>query len=73
MLADTINNGLNNPDCAFFVGTFFGQAITIKLILVGIAMYFIFKVVDTFAFEPTMKWIKQEVGKFVHKKPNKKI
>lgn len=50
-LAETINNGLNNPECAFFVGQYLGQASTGKLVLYMSIIYFGIKLIDKIIFE----------------------
>jgi hypothetical protein len=59
-LSVIINSGMNNPEGSFFVGTFFGQYITFRLILLLILIYFVFKVVDNFAFTPLIDFIKSK-------------
>lgn len=59
-LSDTIITGMNNPDCAFYVGSFIGNYSTGKLILAGMFLMIVYKFVDKMALEPSIKWIKSK-------------
>ena len=61
MLNETIANGLNNPDCAFFVGNFLGNYTSFRWVLALIGAYFVFKAVDTLAFKPLLDFIKKSL------------
>ena len=65
MVNETIStilvNGMNNPDCSFFVGATFGQWLAIKYIMILVLLYFILKIIDKLALEPLIKWIKDEI------------
>ena len=60
-LVDTINMGLNNPDCAFFVGNYMGQLFTIHSMLILLSIYLGFKFLDKLAVEPLIKYIKTKI------------
>lgn len=62
-LADTIDAGLNNPECAFFVGQTFGQATTGAIILKVTAIYFGIKIIDKIIFSGIPKIYKKLRGK----------
>lgn len=59
-LSATIEAGLNNPDCAFFVGSFFGTAYIVKLMLYIACIYWVIKAVDKLALEPVIDYIKRK-------------
>ena len=65
MLEDFINTtitGINNPDCAFFVGSMMGQ-MTLSYVAIRIAfIYVAFRLLDKFLFVGvplTWKWVKE--------------
>lgn len=60
-LAETIQTGLNNPECAFFVGSYMGAAWGAKLLFMAYLMYAIAKVLDKIALEPFIAWIKTKM------------
>ena len=62
-LAETIRLGLNNPECAFFVGSFMGNMSTGRTIVFLGLIYFGFKFIDKFIFSqiPKLwKWMKKK-------------
>lgn len=61
--AQTLVDGLNEPKCAYWVGMFTGQTYTVKLIMILLAVGFLFKVVDKLAFDPFIAWIKSKLFK----------
>lgn len=69
-LAEIITTGMNNPECSFYVGTFFSQIITLKLIIVIFIVAIFFKMLDKLAVTPIIEWIKNKVKK--NKERNKK-
>ena len=62
-LSETISKGLNNPECAFFVGQFMGQATIVKTIFMITLIYFIIKATDKIALEPFLEFIKKKIYK----------
>ena len=63
-LAETISLGVNNPECAFFVGTYMGQYITAKLFMFAILVYVALKFIERLALDPLIKYIKNKWGLF---------
>ena len=62
-LGEIITTGLNNPECAFFVGQTFGTFLVFK-IAIGLAIInWIYKAMDVLAFEPFINWIKKRFRK----------
>lgn len=59
-LAEIITTGMNNPECAFFVGSFFGSAFIIKIALIVSAIGFLYKAADNFIVEPLFTYIKRK-------------
>lgn len=49
-LVDTIVKGVNNPECAFFVGQTLGQLTTVYLITKIALIYFGLKLLDKIVF-----------------------
>lgn len=47
---DIVVNGLNNPDCAFFVGQTFGYVLATRLVVMVGVIYFGFKLLDKIVF-----------------------
>ena len=62
-LVDTIQLGLNNPECAFFVGSYMGFAWGAKLLFLGYLMYIGSRVVDKLALTPLLNWAKKQIYK----------
>lgn len=60
-IADIIQTGMNNPDCAFFVGQFFGQFLGIKIFFYLVIFGIFFRMADKMAFEPFAEWVKRKV------------
>lgn len=58
-LAETIITGMNNPECAFFVGQSLGYASSGTLIVRVGLIYFGFKILDKFVFERIPSFIKK--------------
>jgi len=58
-LTDTINLGLNNSDCGFFVGYFTGNMNSIELLITIGILWYVFKAIDKLAFDPLMKKVKK--------------
>ena len=63
MLNETIMNGLNNPECAFYVGSFLGGLLAVKWVIVALIFIYVSKVIDKLAFEPFLNWIKKKIYK----------
>lgn len=49
-LVDTMKTGLNNPDCAFYVGQSVGMATTGSIIVKVTVIYFGVKLIDKILF-----------------------
>jgi hypothetical protein len=60
-LADIIKNGLNNPECSFFVGSWVGQISIIKVVIVLGVLHLLFKGLDKLAFDPFWTWLKKKI------------
>ena len=60
-IADIITTGLNNPDCAFFTGTFLGSIMIWKYFIVIAGLYIIMKFIDKLAVEPIIEWTKRKI------------
>ena len=58
MLNETIMTGLNNPDCAFYVGAFAGQMFVVRWLFFLLIVYVLLKAVDKLALEPLLKYLK---------------
>jgi len=58
-LSETILNGLNNPECAFYVGQTIGYSSAGQLMLKIGLIYFGFKFLDKFVFEKIPIWYKK--------------
>lgn len=63
MLNETIATGLNNPECAFFIGQMFGASMTFKIIIAIVIIGFLAKAIDRLAWNPLIKWIKDKIYK----------
>jgi len=60
-LADTISTGLNNPECAFYVGAFAGMGMIIKWLFALWILFLITKAFEKLAWEPLLNWIKTKI------------
>ena len=60
-LGEIIKAGLNDPNCAFFVGNFLGMAIALRWIVVLVFIYWIFSAANKLAFEPFIGWVKNKI------------
>ena len=60
-LTETITAGMNNPECAFFVGEFTGRMGAVSTIMYVFLMFAVFKFLDKLAFDPFMNWIKKKL------------
>ena len=67
-LAETITAGVNNPECAFFVGHWMGEFMTTRLVFFLLLILFVAKLFEQMLFLPTIEWIK---GKVFHEKDAK--
>ena len=63
MLTDIINQGMNNPDCAFFTGALFGTGMNSMFIIYILAFGLIYRITDKLAFEPFTAWLKLKLYK----------
>lgn len=61
MLTETVAAGLNNPECAFFVGSFIGGYMAIVWLLYMLAAFALFKLIDKLALEPLLNWLKVKI------------
>jgi hypothetical protein len=57
-LIETIEIGMNTPECSFFVGHFTGAMFSLRLLVTLSILFFVFKLVDKLAFEPMIEKIK---------------
>lgn len=60
-LTEIITAGLNNPECAFYVGAFTGQFMALRYLIVVLIIFFVFKIIEKLAFEPFISWVKNKV------------
>jgi hypothetical protein len=60
MLNETIAAGLNDPNCAFFVGTFTGSSLSLKYLFIVVIGYLLFKTLDIL-LEPFVTKIKNKL------------
>lgn len=63
MLADIITTGLNNPDCAFFVGQTFGISQAFGMVVFIAVFGTVYKLIDKLALEPLIEWIRKKIRK----------
>ena len=59
-LNDTIINGMNNPDCAFFVGQTMGQADLLGKIVVLMLVFTAYEFAKKLVVEPLIQKIKKK-------------
>ena len=59
--SEILMNGLNDPNCSFYVGGMVGQAYTFKIVITLFILYFVYKIIDKFAFEPLLNYIKNKI------------
>ena len=64
-LSEIINTGMNNPECSFFVGVMMGNVLMFKLFMMMAVAYFMFKIIDKLALDPTLAWIKRKFKQWV--------
>lgn len=62
-ITDIIKTGMNNPECSFYVGTFFGTIWVFKVIVILFFLFAIFKVIERLAFDPFVEWLKNKIYK----------
>jgi len=62
-LTEIIQKGMNNPECAFYVGSFFGNLMAFKWLVTILAIGFIYKAIDKLAWSPLIEWIKKKLYK----------
>ena len=60
MLNNTIYAGLNNPECAFFVGQWFGAFTMGKLVFAYLGLLLLYKFIDKLAIEPLINKLKNK-------------
>lgn len=58
-LNDTIINGMNNPDCAFFVGQTMGQADLLGKLVVLLLFFTFYEFAKKLVIEPFIERIKK--------------
>jgi len=54
-------NGVNNPDCAFFVGSFMGQFIGFKIIFMVVIGYICLRFIEKLTLIPLLEWLKKKL------------
>lgn len=62
-LNEIISTGLNNPDCAFFVGQWLGGWLSMKMVMYLVVAYWIMKSIDKLALEPIIDFVKSKLFK----------
>ena len=62
-LTDIITTGMNNPDCSFFVGSFTGQWLGLRYIVVLVLLYLLLRIAEKLAIEPLIDWLKKRFKK----------
>lgn len=71
-LNEIIKKGMDNPDCAFFVGSYLGNISAYQKILLLALIYFMFKVANNLVVDPIIFWIKHNIlRRFYSKEYNK--
>ena len=60
-LTTIIFNGINNPECSYFVGYFLGQSNVFGRVIMIFMLFTLYKLVNTLAFDPLLKWIKTKI------------
>lgn len=60
MLNNTIAAGLNNPECAFFVGNTLGSLLIYMWVILVILSYFVFKMLYKLVLKSTDKQVKSK-------------
>ena len=63
MLNETIQAGLNNPDCAFFVGSWTGSFLSFKYLIAVFVIYGVMKALGRLALEPLIAYVKTKFKK----------
>ena len=61
-LTSIIATGINNPECSFFVGSFLGEFVAVRnIILLGLT-FFLIKTIDKLLIEPVLNKIKEKLN-----------
>lgn len=60
-LETIISTGLNNPECSFFVGQWFGSIWFASVIMYILAAYILFKIVEKIVIEPLLNYITKKI------------
>lgn len=64
---NTFETGINNPDCSFFVGTTYGQIISMKSVMIMLGLYIILKAIDKLAIEPVFSTLGAKIKRLLNK------
>jgi hypothetical protein len=57
-LSTILVNGINNPDCSFYVGTFVGQLFILKLIMILAVAYWLISFASNLLINPLINKLK---------------
>ena len=58
--SENLANGMNNPECSFWVGSFVGQWSTLKFIFILACLLLIYKALDKLVLDVLIKKIKDK-------------
>lgn len=58
---DNIHQGLNNPECSFWVGATIGQYLILKVAIGFVIAYVVCKLLDKWLLEPISEIIKNKI------------
>jgi len=61
-LAENLVNGMNNPDCAFYVGATIGQYLVLRILSALVLAYFLIRILDKLVFTPLLNWISKKIN-----------
>lgn len=62
-LADTLIIGMNNPDCAFYVGAVTASFLVLKIIFSLVLAYLALRILEKLIFTPLLNWIARKIYK----------
>jgi len=71
-LAEIIHTGLENPDCSFFTGAFFGQWLAVKYLALIWLIYVVFKGIDKLAVEPGLEKLKKKIAQWTKRRRSRR-
>ena len=60
-LSTVISSAINNPDCAFLTGMFFGGMTLFKIAFGFMVVIFLFNALNKLALNPFLDWIKEKL------------